>query len=323
MPIDVSYAPFARSLPGWGLGPIPVGPLIAGSHMPGSGPARAVDCLPAPNHCLPNGLRNPWAPYSGGSYQPASAAVTHRQIHPVTRQSPALSAGAGGSVITPSHLVGLGAPGSLIAPSGASLLTAGLGGLREDDGWNGSAGRDHRGIEPDMTSTSGALGPLASGGTPSAATSWMSVAPSPANHVPLSAARHYSPSPLVLGHSSPRLVPGYTQPGESMTYVRPRRHSIRPATSGVGPPHGNGHGSQNDCAECASRSRVAAPAGGTESPYRKVGIAGQNSPARGSLLKPERELPLSRKVSLRSRHSGGTATPPSRHCSECSAAQGG
>jgi hypothetical protein len=324
MPIDVSYAPFAPSFPGWVSGPVPLGPIAPGEFMPRSGPARAIDCLPAPNKCLPNGLRNPWAPYAGETYQPVSVAVANRQMHQATGGSLMLGDGGGGSVITPSHLVGAGAAGSLIAPSAAGVvlnsttgtrIAGGLGGLREDDGWNGSAGRDHRGVEPDLMSTSGALGPIAS------SASWMTWS-SPANHVPLSRARYNPPSPLVLAQSSPRVLPGgYGQPAESVSFVRPRRHCIRPAMFANGLGNGTGNGTQIECPECTPRTRFAAPAGGAESPYRKVAQVGHGAPVRGSPLRAERELPLNRKVSLKSHRSGGT--PPSRRCSECSGTQDG
>ncbi|WVQ82611.1 hypothetical protein IAT38_004742 [Cryptococcus sp. DSM 104549] len=142
MPTEVTPTPFqmASSMgfhPGW-------------SSMPGSGPARAAEIIPcnrAPGSVMPNGLRNPWAPYSGGTYKPSAAAAAQRQENQI-----AGGTAYGGSVMGGSVMGGGMGGMSVIAPS-----SVGLGGYREDDGWNGSMGRAHLGHAPDMSSTAGAI----------------------------------------------------------------------------------------------------------------------------------------------------------------------
>ncbi|ORX35047.1 hypothetical protein BD324DRAFT_652764 [Kockovaella imperatae] len=151
-----------------GFAPLPA--MMGGwSSMPATGPARSIDCLPRqyPYHnggrILPGGLRNPWAPYSGETYAPASdgaenirlgAASAYGSLANVTGRT----IGGGGSVI---HPVQIGGGGSVVTGisglTGRSVPSIGLGGLRNDDGWDGSVGRVHAGFSPDLTSTAGAI----------------------------------------------------------------------------------------------------------------------------------------------------------------------
>ena len=137
--------------------------------MPATGPARSIDCLPRayPYHgggrVLPGGLRNPWAPYSGETYFPASEAAENILQGTRSAYGVAKLAGTGASVIVPAGGLGagVGAGGSVVSGirrvTGRSVPSIGLGGMRNDDGWDGSVGRVHAGFSPDMTSTAGAI----------------------------------------------------------------------------------------------------------------------------------------------------------------------
>ncbi|ODN73887.1 hypothetical protein L202_07404 [Cryptococcus amylolentus CBS 6039] len=145
MPIEVTPSPqtmMSRAFlhPGW-------------SSLPPTGPVRAVECVPrsqAPNSVMSNGLRNPWAPYGGETYSPSAQAGAIRS----EQRFAGADSGAGmsmvGSVVggrprAMSSVMG-GGGGSVIVPS-----SIGMGGYREDDGWNGSMGRVHQGHAPEMS----------------------------------------------------------------------------------------------------------------------------------------------------------------------------
>ncbi|GFZ44606.1 hypothetical protein JCM24511_02330 [Saitozyma sp. JCM 24511] len=51
---------------------------FGGVGIPPTGPARLIDCVP--KRVLPNGVRNPWAPYDGSAYRPSSDRVENRAI---------------------------------------------------------------------------------------------------------------------------------------------------------------------------------------------------------------------------------------------------
>lgn len=303
MPIELtpgpqSYAAFdhlPRSLPGWANGPVAPG---FGAGMPGTGPARAIDCLPGPNKCLPNGLRNPWAPYAGEPYVPSHVGTNNRQI---IGGSVAGGSMYGGGMSALGAPVGGGmsviAPGSVhrsvIAPrsiAGSVATGYGLGGMRSDDGWDGAAGRLHNGTEPDLTSTAGALPRVAQ-----SASAWLYAPSSPANHARL----------------SPQAPEVYVQPPMAQSMAsRPRRMSMRSIPI------------EDDCHECqraATRQRTYSQgerslppsAANGPGPYRKLG---SGSPVKSSPLRPTPDPPLSRKVSGRSQRSASSQ----RHCSECS-----
>jgi len=277
--------------------------------MPGTGPARAIDCLPeppGPNKCLPNGLRNPWLPYSGETYVPSSVNAINQQINAGSING-ARSFG-GRSVIAPSRGVA-----SVIAPhslSGSvmSYTSSTMGREEYGGGWGGSVEREHHGLEPDLTGVAGTL-PI----RPSSA--WHYTASSPGNHAPLSHAR--------FGGSAMGPVE-YGQPE-----YRPRRASIRAAPV-------------EDCADCqrtegryqhrqypqhpsrrrsgsqpqSERERMAPMTGSLQSPYRKL-MGDSPAQTRGSPLRPAQE-PLRRKESTRSRRSSESHRP----CSECDCGRG-
>ena len=154
-----AYTPLPMLMGGW-------------SSMPATGPARSIDCLPRayPYHgcgrVLPGGLRNPWAPYSGETYFPASEAAENILQGTRSAYGVANLAGTGASVIVPAGSLGagFGAGGSVVSGisrvTGRSVPSIGLGGMRNDDGWDGSVGRVHAGFSPDMTSTAGAIPPV-------------------------------------------------------------------------------------------------------------------------------------------------------------------
>ncbi|KAK1921344.1 hypothetical protein DB88DRAFT_98682 [Papiliotrema laurentii] len=296
-----------RSIRGWASGPNAVAlshpaPALPPPILVGTGPARLSDCLPGPNRCLPNGLRNPWAPYAGATYLPSSVAAANMQATSVGGMSVLGGGGGAGSVISPRSLNPMG--GSVIAPTaaggsayGSVISRPGLGGMRPDDGWDGSQGRAHRGVQPDLQSTAGALPPVAA-----SASAWLYSPSSPANHARLS-----PNSPQVyLQPQMPSLQP--TPPSSLLGGShRPRRASIRPVPI-------------EDCAECKSQcvecqaqsrrprsvsqshdSRSLPPAAASgQGPYKR--LAG--SPQKGSPLRQTPESPLARRVSGRSHRSG-------------------
>ena len=290
-----SYSPFSSSpqFRGWA----DHHPPPFSSSMPSTGPARAIDCLPGPNKCLPNGLRNPWLPYAGESYIPASVGAVNQQYHAASIHGGGGSVG--GSVIAPSRMgVSVIAPRSF-AGSAMSYQNSAMG--RDEfggraGGWGGALERDHNDLEPDLSSVAGAL-PI----RPSSA-AWHYTASSPGNHAPLSQAR--------FGGGMGSFVNGpeaYGQPE-----YRPRRASMR------GPP-------VDECLDCqphvhvqkrrpsggqSDRERMVPMTGSLQSPYRKIS---GGSPVRGSPLRPA-DQPLSRKASTRSHRSSGSQRP----CSECS-----
>ncbi|WVW81344.1 hypothetical protein I302_103335 [Kwoniella bestiolae CBS 10118] len=188
MPINVTPTPIhPHSLP-------PISYHRGCSPMPTTGPARVIDILPPkphmPGSVLPNGLRNPWAPYSGETYIPASENVVAMQNH---------NQMGGGSIIA-----GGRSGRSMIAPSFAG---SGMTLPREDDGWSGSLGRAHQAHAPDPSSV-GAIGPTPVLGANGSQAGWM----------PASWGNHQRMTPTIasgLAHSevypaSPSL--GYNQP---------------------------------------------------------------------------------------------------------------
>ncbi|OCF60078.1 hypothetical protein L486_02752 [Kwoniella mangroviensis CBS 10435] len=233
MPIDVTPTPIhPHSLP-------PVSYHRGWSPMPSTGPARVIDILPPkphmPGSVLPNGLRNPWAPYSGETYIPASESVM------------AMRNQVGGSVIAGGGRSMVGR--SVIAPSFAgSGMTIG----REDDGWNGSVGRNHMSHAPDPSSV-GAIGPTPVVGSNGSQAGW----------IPASWGNHQRMTPTIasgLAHSeiyppSPTVGYGYNQPSP------PRR---RRGSTGVG---------VDGCEECHSTRSHSQPTRHT----RKVSFSTVNN----------------------------------------------
>lgn len=126
-------------------------------------PQPAPPVARQPGSVLPNGVRNPWAPYEGGSYIPSSEGVANRLAGEYAGAGTVIGSlggmGAGGSVIAPAaSMAWEAAPqaGSVIVPSrgGASLAA----GYRVDEGWNGSLGRAHLGHLPDASTSAARLG---------------------------------------------------------------------------------------------------------------------------------------------------------------------
>ncbi|EIW72949.1 hypothetical protein TREMEDRAFT_59108 [Tremella mesenterica DSM 1558] len=245
MPTDVSPAPFRyqQQLPhglehpnayalmgqaqshGWASLP----PLGGGAGVPPTGPARAVDCLAGtPRNVLPNGMRNPWAPYQGETYRPASDMIEGQAFGPELPGSGIYPASQlGGSAIVPrSRAMSFG--GASIGYDGG-----GLGGMRGDDGWNGSAGRLHRGLAPDMSSTAGALPRLAN---PNNGAAWLQAPSSYANHARMNPASLFEPAIQPLGGASVYLQP----PVANSANARPRRAPVVPI---------------DGCAECVAEQR--------------------------------------------------------------------
>ena len=280
--------------------------------MPATGPVRAIECLPEPNQVLPNGMRNPWAPYAGETYRPAADAAVNQQM--------GRSAGIGSVVGGGRSLYGpIGGGGSVIAPrsvagsvaTGYSGGSIGLGGYRADDGWDGAVGRAHQGVAPDMSSTAGAIPRV------NTQSSWLHAASSPLNH-----ARMSPVMPPPLAHSGI-----YLQPPVAHSSHRPRRAaSVRSVPiddecrakccgSSHGRPRSSSGGSVHSDRRSIREGGVPIPGGGGgQQHYRKLG--GGNSLMVGSPLRQSSELPLGRKVSMsRSHRSTGSA----RRCSECSA----
>jgi hypothetical protein len=214
MPTDVTPAPFrnqqnfpfaiernysappagwvSNSLPAYhsappmlGLPGVPTHAPLAVHNQPYLGPINRppgiASCIapnpPGPNSCMPNGVRNPWAPYQGETYRPAAEGAENRQMYAANMGSNGLvipggdggggggyaggvAGGLGGSAIAPrGKSMACGVSGSVISGSAYSGGGGGpvMGNYRLDDGWDGSQGRRHAGIAPDMTSTAGAI----------------------------------------------------------------------------------------------------------------------------------------------------------------------
>lgn len=177
------------------------------SSMPPSGQARESDLLPIPHipgSVMPNGLRNPWAHYHGETYTPSAhvAAVQGEQRFAGSDSYIGGGSMVGGRAVS---LAGDGG-GCVIAPS-----SVGLGGYREDDGWNGSMGRVHAGHAPDMSSTAGAI----SQGRP-AGRGWLNQPATWSNHARM--------TPIVAA-------------GLAGSEVAPPFHGLLPSYSSIGSHH--------------------------------------------------------------------------------------
>ena len=259
-------------------------------HMPYSGPPRAADLLPGPNKCLPNGLRNPWAPYAGETYEPAAVSASNKLQGGQVMGAPPDSQLLGGSHAGPISIhpasVATGYSGLSHASIPRSLTGSvpgyhpgGMGGWRTDDGWRGSMGRQHMGIAPDMTSVAGAMAPY---GAHEVAANSMGGPPAQAGWL----------SPPVQQQRLSSSLGAYRQPPVD---IRPRGGSPLNA-------------SPDNCEMCRevprrtrSMSRSSADDEGQRH-YRRLSNAGRSS----SPLNPE---PLAHKSSISRKHR--------RHCSEC------
>lgn len=140
---------------------------------------------------MPNGVRNPWAPYEGGSYIPSSEGVANRLAGEYAGAGTIVQAAqpiAGSRIVPPNMTAGpmtvgrYADGGSVIAPSRHAP-----GAYRVDEGWNGSLGRNHLGHLPDATSTAGRLGSsMVAAGAPGGG-SWLHAPSSWQNHARMSA----------------------------------------------------------------------------------------------------------------------------------------
>lgn len=311
MPTEVTPAPFryeqqlphglehprtyANIHPGWSHPPI----------MPSTGPARAIQCVPhslpaisqGPGRVFANGMRNPWAPYANEGYQPASEHL--RAMHGgigsgmATAYTPRSMMGGGTTI------VGGGGGGSEY-----SVGTLGMDGLRMNDGWEGSLGRQHLGHAPDMTSTAGRLG------SAPAPSSWMGTPSSYANHAPMT-------PPSLVGSGAAGLL---RVPNVGMGVRRAVSIGHAPHGGGGGvylqaPVAKSGHGSRRSsmsvpiddacCAECCGRERKGRSRSGSGSVGMGTGgsLRGRR---RGSPLRypQDEEVRLERRNSARSEKSG-------------------
>ncbi|KAK8844697.1 hypothetical protein IAR55_006546 [Kwoniella newhampshirensis] len=138
MPIEVTPTP----------SPFPFQPTCSFRYV---GPPR----LPIqPSTIMPNGSRNPYPLCTVDAYRPSSDRALDRadqsRVGDIIASS--LSArgdgGKGNSIVAPRSIMGH-----------HSTNVGGLGGYRDDDGWNGSVGRIHMAHAPDLSSTAGAVHP--------------------------------------------------------------------------------------------------------------------------------------------------------------------
>ncbi|WWC85426.1 uncharacterized protein L201_000289 [Kwoniella dendrophila CBS 6074] len=213
MPVDVTPTPIhPHSLP-------PVSYHRGWSSIPVGGPARVIEILPGSQHqsppvlqnqiqgkipgsIMPNGLRNPWAAYSGETYKPSSENVLNKQIQLQPDGSVSNYGGGGGRSII--------APPSFYGGGGGSMI-------RDDEGWNGSLGRNHHSHNPDLSSV-GHIGPT----IPTSAFGGSQAGWAPSSYVnharmtpPLSQQEMYHPSPPIMNsgasishtHSQPLPIP--------------------------------------------------------------------------------------------------------------------
>ncbi|RSH83927.1 hypothetical protein EHS25_005171 [Saitozyma podzolica] len=270
---------------------------FGGVGIPPTGPARLIDC--APNRVLPNGVRNPWAPYDGAAYRPSTDRVENQAISgsftgtggmipaPVAPVAPNSWGGGRAPTVLPSGSVVGG--GSSIGWGGGSVV----GGQRIDDGWDGASGRAHMGHLPDPTSTAGRLGrSVPTGG------GWLQ-----ANHARLT-------PPHLMPEMASRGGEAYLQP-PILDAHRPRRLSTssRPI---------------DGCSACASESgrglrRARSTGIRKASPGDHIRMG--TSPVIGSPLRGGDHAKLVRRDNVGSDGSRGSrASRGSRgRCSECSA----
>ena len=274
------------------------------SSMPASGPLRASNCLTGTTgvggSVKWNGLRNPWGAYTGETYRPYTEMMEAQQAGART----ALGIGMGGAASIYAGAGSMyGGGGSILSEgSGMSGAYIGPGGYRNDDGWDGTVGRVHNGLAPDMTSTSGALPRI------SQSAGWPHSRAGPLNHASMTPSMAHSVIPNAylqtpVAHSlgTPRIIPklpqrldvGHCEKCSCEGSPRRDRMSLSP---------GRGHG--------AGSMGGSIPTGGN-GPYKKLG----HSPGVGSPLRPINQVPIARhrSKSTASRSSG------SRRCAQCAA----
>jgi hypothetical protein len=340
MPTEVTFAPFKNeqqlpfalekhctsssvpsSSPKMFLGPALHHPGL----VPPTGPARLAECVP--NKVLPNGIRNPWAPYEGQGYRPAAVGAENRAMNALTGWMGGAggTGGMGGGAMGPIAHSYAGNPPTVL-PSGSvagggSVFGGGsvIAGHRMDDGWDGSQGRAHMGHLPDPTSTAGRLGRSLPGTTGGGG--WLHAPSSWQNHARLTP-NLVTPSdayPNSGAGGGMHLQPPVVHPHAHGASYSPRRPSISVpidachSCAGTGSEKGMG----------LHRSRSGSHKGSIGGHRRFA-----SSPAAGSPLRPVDQVPLAhahgfgreggarleRVVSSSSNRSG-----KSRVCTECSA----
>lgn len=271
-----------------------------------------------PNKVLPNGLRNPWAAYAGETYIPGSEKASRMSgdqmyssspLHPVASlrshnsHSRSHSQSQGGPIsITASTPIPIPIPVPSVMSSGWTGTGGGMGGMRLDEGWDGSQGRAHLGYMPDPTSTAGRLSRTpdamslgsGSGGWRQGPSSWQNHARLTPNLLPPPISMSFVPSGVSLSRSDPNQRGEYLQvpPGHQGRSVGESRRigsSLRPRrTSFVLPgeecprcpssPGGGGGGLKR--ANSSGKNQVVAM-GGRE---RRASIQSGSRPAVGSPL---------------------------------------
>ncbi|WWC67237.1 uncharacterized protein I206_101144 [Kwoniella pini CBS 10737] len=243
MPIDVTPTPIhPHSLP-------PVNYHSGWSPGFTSGPTRLINILPRTNNnhipgsILPNGLRNPWSHYSGETYIPSSESISNLNLNLQNA-----SAASNGSIITER---GGGGGRSIISPTyiGSNVNGGGCGGgYREDEGWNGSLGRNHLKHLPDFSNL-GSIGPTHS----NAGGGWISS----------SYENHRSMTPTIIsGLQNNEMI--HSPYGQNHAYIQPdQRNRIRRSRK-------NSKGVEG-CEECmSSRGRKVSFSSVEPSPLRQV-----------------------------------------------------
>ncbi|KAI9633137.1 uncharacterized protein MKK02DRAFT_29037 [Dioszegia hungarica] len=221
------------------------------------------------NQVLPNGTRNPWAPYAGETYIPSG------------EKSDRMAQGQGsmmyGSPLQPTSSLGYSAPGSMSIPipipvprsvvsshgwaeGSISNSAAHRGAQRVDEGWDGSQGRAHAGHLPDPTTAAGRLGRIlgsnigvgmGSGGVQG----WRQAPSSWQNHARLTPGLLPPPAPSAFVVMAPgaggsmlsRSIPNSGGGGGGAEYLTPRsaENRTRPRRASFVLPG-------EECSECSS-----------------------------------------------------------------------
>ncbi len=342
MPTEVSVAPFRyeQQFPlslehprTWAVrGPRPIhqfGPNNALGLFAANPPSvvSSSSTAPQPGQILPNGVRNPWAPYEGGSYIPSSEGVADRLAGEYAGAGTVIHAGqpvAGPRTVPPRMASGpMGGPfsngGSVIAPAGQAP-----GAYRVDEGWNGSLGRAHLGHLPDATSNAGRRGSSVIGAGAGVGGNWLHAPSSWQNHARMSASLPmpmHQQRPQVPLHRGGGMQHGGTTPPVAPVQTRRASFSV----------------SVDDCPDCLAaspprdqglqrvRSMSSSTSKGTRRPRRdsllsnssplKVDVAdiGGDSPYQPLGRRPSN----SSTASSTKRHRGHAARPRRDSCSQC------
>ncbi|ORY27312.1 hypothetical protein BCR39DRAFT_599414 [Naematelia encephala] len=212
--------------------------LYGSSLVPPTGPARVTECAQprAVGQILPNGIRNPWAPYAGDTYVPFPESPRKTQQNQYQ------------------HGLGVGVGDRRARTRSMSMVGTAVGGVRIEDG------RARIGHEPDLISTAGARPRLQSAG------SWVNSPSSWANHTqarmtPVLVHSPLQPPPL----QSPQIV----SPSVAYSHTsRPRRVSYTPITiRGDSLPFGRSYATPTP-------ARYRSPSAAESPVYRVLSLAG-------------------------------------------------